>query len=990
MSVAFQARRRLVIPALSMLAVLCAVLSAEPLAAQEARGSVLVRVTERATNAPMADVVVRVVGTQVSQVTNAAGQALLLNVPVGRQTVTTQRLGFGTTSDTVVVAAGQTAALAVTLNESAVQLEGLVVTGTATGAQRREIGNSMTVVTSEQIQKIGAQNFEDLLRGRALGVSVTGSSGTAGAGSDLTLRGVSSVNGRNDPLIYVDGVRLPSGLPEGSTGEAEEHASFLGSINPADIDRIEVIKGPAASALYGTEATAGVIQIFTKKGQAGPPRWTLNVSQGLSTIGHVGPSLDPTGLHVNDCTRQLTFDSTTYKFGILNERDPGCPSSGSWVRDAHVQKYNLSARGGAGDVTYYLSGGWDNTQGVVAPQGAKNLTLRGNFTFNGLRNLEITMSNMYSRRDIVWIPNGDQTEGLLYNVARGPFGETPGNNDAVVLDMELDQFINHFNSAANISWTPSASFRHRLNIGLDFSNSHYITEEPWLFWNNPEGSRTADVENQRVITFDYAGSWHRALPWNLTSTLSWGGQYNQGEHLGVRGDAFTFIGPGDKVLQNGEEFTAQEDRDVTESGGFMLQSQIGWRNRLFVTAGLRADTHSAFGSDYTVDQKFTMFPKLQAAYTISDHSFWPKWWETFRIRSAFGVSGDPPGVDDPVTYFQVAGTDENQLGFIIQNQGNPGIGPERATEWEYGLDGSLLNGRLAYELTGYQRKTTDGRIFVTPPSSNGIAESIPVNTGEWKARGFEGSIDVLALERDAFRLSLNAGYQWNRTEMVDLGSPEFANFSFNYLNQYRTGYPMPSLWDEKVINADSVGVLPIYSDTVEYFGPTRPPHELSLGTSLTLFDRLTIDAFGVGQYGHVLYDDLAQEMATEGLWPACFETNVRVEQFQAGNTNAIAGLTAGQIAKCSQDYATDGDWTESANYFRMQSVTANYRVPESILRFGFTQAVVTFQATNLFTITNFSGLYPDALIRPLEQTARGAGYILPPPRTYTLGFRLNF
>ena len=991
MSVAFQVRRRLVKPALSMLAVLCALLGATaPLVAQQARGNVMVRVTDRTTSAPMADVVVRVVGTEITQVTNAAGQALLTNIPVGRQSIATERLGFGTRTDTVTITAGETAALAVSLNESAVQLEGLVVTGTAMGAQRREIGNSISVVTSEEIQKIGAANFEDLLRGRALGVSVTGTPGSPGAGSDLTLRGVTSVNGRNQPLIYIDGIRLPSGMPEASQGESQENASFLGSINPADIDRIEVIKGPAASTLYGTEASAGVIQIFTKKGQPGKPRWTFNMKQGLSTIGHVGPELDPTGLHVNDCTRQLAFDSTTYQFSVVNTPDPGCPSSGTWLRDAHVHDYQLSARGGAGDVTYYLSGGWGNTQGVVAPQSAKNLSLRGNFTFDGLRNLQITMSTMYSRRDIVWIPNGDNTEGLLYNVARGPEGATPDNRDDLVLDMEQDQFINHFNTAGNISWTPSASFRHRLNVGVDFSNSHFITERPWLFWNNPEGDRAADIENQRVLTFDYAGSWHKALPGDFTSTLSWGGQYNQGEHLGLRGDSEGFLGPGDKVLQNGEEEFVQEDKRVTESGGFLGQAQIGWRNRLFVTGGFRADTHSAFGENYTVDQQFTIFPKLQATYTLSDHAFWPDWWETFRVRSAYGESGEPPGVDDPVTTFQVAGTDENQNGFIILNQGNPDIGPERARELEYGLDATMFNGRLGVTFTGYTRKTTEGRIFVTPPSSNGIAESVPVNTGEWRAKGFETSLDVIMFEREAVRWSVNGGYQYNRTEMVELGSPEFAGFSFNYLNQYRTGFPMPSLWTNRIINADSVGQLPIYSDTVEYFGATRPPHEISLGTSVTLFDRLTIDAFGVGQYGHVLYDDLAQEMATDGLWPPCFETNVRVEQFQQGATEAIANLTAREIAHCSQDYATDGDWVEKADYFRLQSVTGTYRIPERLLRFGLTSAMVSLQVTNLFTLTDFSGLYPDSLIRPLEQTARGAGYILPPPRTFTLGLRVNF
>lgn len=965
-------------------AVAAALFAVTPVVAQQS-GSILVRSVNGQTGEAVPGVQVSVQGTGIGGVTDSEGRFLLQNVPTGQRVVVTNMLGFGNKQLTVTVTADAVQQLDIELYPRAVELEGMVVTGTAIAAQRREIGNSIALITAEQISKVGAVNFEDILRGRALGVSVTGTSGTAGAGSNLTLRGVNSVNGRNAPLIYIDGVRMPTDNPEGSTGEAEEHASFLGSINPEDIERIEVIKGAAASTLYGTEASAGVIQIFTRRGQAGPPRWTFSTKQGLSTIGHVGPDLDPTGLYVNDCTRKLTFDSTSLSFGTAAIREPGCPSSGSWVRNAHVQDYQLSARGGSETISYYMSGGYNNTQGVVAPQNAAQTTLRANLTFDGFENFRIAVNNMYSRRDIKWIPNGDNTEGLLFNVSRGDRGETPDNNDALVLDMDLDQFINHFNTSANISWSPSASFRQKLDVGLDYSNSHYITERPWQFWNNPDGDRATDIENRRIFTLSYAGSWFRNLPANLTSTFSWGGQYNQSEHLGLRGDADIFIGPGDKVLQNGEEFFAQEDRDVTESGGFFLQEQIGWNNRFFVTGGFRADTHSAFGRDYTLNQQFTLYPKLQATYTLSDHGFWPQWFETARIRAAYGESGDAPDPDDPITLFQVAGTDDNKSGFIIVNQGNVDIGPERTREFEAGFDGSLFNGRVTFTTTGYMRTTFDGRIFINPPPSNGIAESMPRNVGEWKSRGFESSLDLLAFENDNIRLSLNGQYQYNRTEMVELGSPEFEAFNYNYLNGYRVGLPMPSLFGVKLLNPDAIGELPMYSaEDTTYYGTTRPPHEIGLGASLTLFNRLTLDAFGVGQYGHVLYDDLAQELAADGLWPECFPVNVRV------NAGDLADIPTREIARCSQNYSDNEDWVEDADYFRLQAATLSYRLPERWLPGSLTAATLQLQATNLFTITNFSGLYPDALIRPLEQTARGAGYILPPPRTYTLNVRVNF
>lgn len=296
--------------------------------------------TNGETGEPLSNVQVSLEGTGLGVLTNNQGRYLILNAPAGEREVVAQLIGFREERRMVSLGSGESSLVDISMYPLAVELEGVVVTGTAIAAQKREVGNSISLVTSDELLYSGAINLEDALRGRALGVSITGASGTAGAGSDILLRGTNSVNGRNRPLIYVDGVRMPTGTLEDASGEAQEHATFLGSIREEDIERIEIIKGPAASSLYGTDASAGVIQIFTKKGSPGAPRWTMNMQQGLQRVGHVGPSLDPTGLRVNDCTRQFTHSlDEGYHFnrdeaGTL-VADPGCPASGSWLRDAH-------------------------------------------------------------------------------------------------------------------------------------------------------------------------------------------------------------------------------------------------------------------------------------------------------------------------------------------------------------------------------------------------------------------------------------------------------------------------------------------------------------------------------------------------------------------------------------------------------------------------------------------------------------------------------
>lgn len=906
-------------------AALAFALLACPLSAQT--GTISGVLTNGETGEPLSNVQVSLELTGLGTLTNNQGRFLILNAPAGEREVVAQLIGFREERRTVSLGSGESALVDISMYPLAVELEGVVVTGTAIAAQKREVGNSISLVTSDELLYAGAINLEDALRGRALGVSITGASGTAGAGSDILLRGTNSVNGRNRPLIYVDGVRMPTGTLEDASGEAQEHATFLGSIREEDIDRIEIIKGPAASSLYGTDASAGVIQIFTKKGSPGAPRWTMNMQQGLQRVGHVGPSIDPTGLRVNDCTRQFNHSlEEGYHFNRDESgsliADPGCPSSGSWLRDARVQDYSLSVRGGSEDVTYYASAGYGATEGVIDPNESEDVNVRANFTFNGFENFQINLNNFYTRRDITWIPNGDQDEGLLYNVARGDEGETPDNDDSAVLDLTQDQVVNHFNSSANVDWTPVDNMRHRLTFGLDYSNSHFITQRPWLFWNNPLGTRTVDIENRRVITLDYAGTYLFELPGNFTSTTSAGAQYNQFEHLGNRTDVEGFIGPGAKVLENAEEVTNyNEDRDATEGGGFFLQEQIGWRNRLFVNVGLRADTHSSFGREYTKDVRFTMYPKAQATYTLSDHEFWPSWWETFRLRGAYGESGEAPPADASVTIFEASSlADENNLGFIINNLANLRIGPERAKEFEGGFDASLFDGILALNGTAYYRRTFDGLINVAPAPSSGIAESIPQNVGIWDSRGIEVGLDFLVFEGFSSRVSINANYQYNHTKMVELGDPQFEQFSFNYLNRYRKDRPIPALTGKQICNPDEMGALPTYTDDDDcvldgveianhpdtfFYAPSRPPHEASVGFRATLFNDFILDAFGVAQVGHWLYDDLAQELAADGLWPECWPINDAVNAgVQAEDPSLYSMYTAKEIGRCWENEST--------------------------------------------------------------------------------------
>lgn len=934
-------------------------------------------------------------GTGLGTITNAAGRYLILNVPAGQYTVAAELIGYGRETQTVTVTAGSSSVVDFTLRDRAVALDGVVVTGTPIAAQQREIGNSIALITAEDIIETGATTVDEVLRGRTPGLTIQGTSGQAGSGSNVVLRGLTSVNGRNQPLIYVDGVRINDQGTYEAAGEAQVNATVLNSIDPEQIERIEVIKGAAASTLYGSEAGAGVIQIFTKGGAVGPATWSFSSTSSLATPPHVGPDSDPTGLHVNDCTANGPIPSDT-----TVAPDPGCPASGSWLRNAFSQDYQLSVRGGAEDFSYFASAGWERQEGIVNvpeqydPQNSQNFNLRANFSFDAWENFSIRFNNSYSRRDIRWIPDGDNLEGLLFNVTFLDQGETPGNDDSRVFEMDIQQDIDHFTTSTNINWTPSDNFQHRINAGLDWTNSNQRTDRPFLFWAFEDGDRTVDIENSRIITLDYAGSWAWQAGDNWRSTFSWGGQFVDREELGLRGDCEGFVGPGAKLTENCRDITnLNEDRFGFKNGGVFLQEQIGWANRFFVTAGARLDNHSSFGDDLALDQSFVVYPKAQATYTLSDHDFWPTFFETARLRVAWGESGEPPPPDASKSIWNIAGADANEQGFIVGTVGNPEIGPERTSEVELGFDAGLFDGRVALQTTYFNRQTTDGIIFVDLPASNGLFESLATNVGSWESRGFEAAVDVFVIDGDDFSVNLNGSYQYIDTEMKEFGADEDNSLNVGFNNRFKIGDPFPSTYGNRVINPDEVGVLPERSDTLEFQGQTRPPHEVSFGASVAIGDRLTLDAFGIGQFGHVLLDDQAQELAAEGLWPDCVDIDQQVEAWFTGGRpeGGLSPLTAGQIAQCSRRYAANEDWVFDADFFRIQSLSASYRLPESWLPGALQSAVVQLRANNVALFTDYPGSDPDALLQPATQVLRRAsGYTLPLPRTYSFNLRVTF
>jgi len=947
----------------ALASVLLLFFTAFPLAAQ-ATGQVSGRVTHATDGEPLSNAQIVIQGTTIGTMANPQGRYLILSVPVGTHVIEVTRLGYAYQSMQVTVGAGETAVADFALRTEAINLDELVVTGTAGSARRREIGNTVSVITADDLEAQPIISVTDALQGRTSGLTITSMGGNPGSGSEIMLRGVNTLGGPsgNHPLIYVDGVRMEMSY-YGDSGEANTRASAFDDLDPNSIERIEVIKGAAATTLYGTEAAGGVIQVFTKSGGGGTPQWTFSTSQGFSEIGHVGPEEDPTGLHMNDCTM-----------------DPGCPESGSWLKKGYVQEYDLSVQGGR-EVPYFISASLGDQKGNIGSSGATNMSLRANFRFEPLNNLTIRSSNLFTRRDITFVPDGNNAEGLILNVMRGEQDYSPGHDDSAVLDMDLRQQIDHFITGLQIQWSPSVNMNHRLNVGMDYASADYTEERPWGFFYKPEGDRQNDLEMDRNLTADYAGSWSTDLrvpflDFDFSSNLSWGAQYYDEFSWGVYGFGENFAGPGLKLVESGTYSEANESWLRTASGGFFLQEQFGWNDRLFVTLGARWDGFSTFGEDFGL----AFYPKASAAYTISDHDFWPSWWEAMKLRFALGESGRAPAPFSSNRTWTAAGatSDDGQPGLILSELGNEEVGPERTMEMEGGFETSLFEGRLSLDFTYFTQTTRDALLRLDRPASIGTEQAILTNLGKVENAGYEFAANATLVSGSNFSFDLGGNYYHGKDEVASLGP---------VTDERLQGRPVSALFGDCVTNPDEFA-RPDFEEC--YLGTPRPTTTFSIIPRLTFFGNLTLEGLGEYQGGHIKQNGTARQNIRREYWATCQDVIDAIELDRDNQYN----YTARELAKCSNRDANYGSWTMAADFFRIRSLVMSYRLPESLLPGQISGMTLRLQGRNLWYWTKYEDGDPEThgYTGPTGSwyaTSRDY-YGLPIPRVFLFSATVNF
>lgn len=742
--------------------------------------------------------------------TTADGRYRISDVPTGSVTIEARFVGYQTRTKQVSVTDGAPVVVNFTLSQTEMNLDEVVVTGAGGPVEKRKLGNTIGTISAEDTETAPVSSFSDVLQGREPGLLGLPSSGSTGEGSRIRIRGSASLSQSNEPLVFVDGVRVDQEGGFGgfvSAGGAGS-PSRLDDINPNAIERVEVLKGAAAATLYGTEASNGVIQVFTKQGESREePRITLSMRQTASAYPRRVP--DNTGFARTPAradTMSRYYDGTVQPYELVRQN-----YTHDMFGTGYGQEYSASVDGGGSTVTYHVNGRWTRTDGPLdgsgVPFSAGNRVrandelgrLQGNARVNIFPSdeLQFRVALGFSDTDFETFQTGNNINGIVSGAMHGKpemvnDQNLSGSSYVSSLQERLQQTVTQstrsFNTSLGVNYRPLDAWTLDGTFGLDFTDQGSESVRPYGWDINNftgtevDGARRTSDRSFVSGTIDLRSTLSHD-PGRFSSSLITGTQIYLTETTLRSSVARDFPGPGLSVSGAAAEQEVSETLIEEAEFGLFAQEQVGFEDYLFLTVGGRYDAHSAFGSEFSG----VFYPKVSLSATFADAPFWSPVGpiSSLRLRGAIGQSGLQPGTFDALTTYQSQNSGRG-AGIVPENLGNPDLRPEISTEWEVGLDLGLWDGRAAVEATYWDRTVRDALVARQFPVSGGFLQSQQDNIGALAARGVELGLSGQVLETsnlsvDAFA---NASYLWEQVESLGDAPPIKVGGSYPRYRQF--------------------------------------------------------------------------------------------------------------------------------------------------------------------------------------------------------------
>jgi TonB-linked SusC/RagA family outer membrane protein len=931
-------------------------------------GGIRGKVTDKGSGTPLVAATIQVEGTQLGAITADDGSYRIAGVAPGVHVLNARRVGYTPAKQTVTVADNQTATADFALEASASSLQAIVTT--ATGEQRRiELGNAVaTLDASGRTASTAVKDIGDLMAAQMTGVQVMDASITGGA-SRIRIRGQSSMALTNDPIYIIDGVRMTSVTSGAGTGGGTV-PSRANDIDPEQIENIEVVKGPSAATLYGTDAANGVIVITTKRGKAGKAAWSGHVEQGqlvdhnnypatYALLGHSPGSTTQRRCFTYDIAEGTCALDSASVLNLWTNPDLTTLKIGS------RQLIGGQVSGGTDQIRYFLSADMNQETGPVGlpavdqrrfdslgvairpnmsrPNNLQQLSLRMNLNAAVTPTFDLAVSTAFMSIDQRFPQSENGGHGSYVQAmefgpgyAAGPgytgvgvvgeklygySGMTPGEIFQYVSTQNVQRFI----GSSTASWHPLSWLQGRADIGYDLT-----AEDDNQLQRLGEGptSGTAllgSASDSRVTLGNFTANLGATAQWQLRpwaqlkSTI--GAQYVLKDQTVTTGTG-SQLAPGAESPSQGAVFAVASSTSPAKTLGEFIEEQLALHDRLYITGAIRADKNSAFGVNYAG----AYYPKAAVSWILSNESFFPKirGLDELRVRSSVGASGVQPGATSALRTYAVTNVvfgGTTVAGLSQSNPGNPNLKPERSSEFESGLDAKMFGERVNLELTYYKRNTNDALITQPVAPSAGVAGYLS-NLGGVQNSGVEYQLRTQILDGREFGWDLTYGGSFNQNKIVSLGpivSPPFTN--------PQVGYPINATFLRTITYTDAnhTGLLTRSEVTISpassqvFAGPPNPPTQISLTSGFEMLNRrLRISVFVDRKWG-------ARAGDLELMLPCLVATSCGDLQ----RMNAPLWYQARAIAV--KQGVTSG-YNEDASFTRLREISATYDLGESLAR----------------------------------------------------------
>lgn len=957
---------------------------------------------------PVIGATVAVRGTSLGAVTGLNGEYTLKDVPE-KAKVTISFIGY----KSVTLPVMDKSLDRIILKEDAELLDEVVIVGY--GVQRKsDITGSVSSVKSKELLSAPNTSTAQALQGRVSGVVVQNTSGDPSGAVSIRIRGSNSLTYGNDPLIIIDGVQ------DGN----------IGSLNPNQIESVEVLKDAAALSVYGSKGANGVILVTTKKGAAGKVRISYNGFVSFDQVGKKLPSLNATD-YASLLNEARVENNLNPIFG--QEELAGLGEGTNWqdeiFRSAVSHTHNVSISGGKEGISYFVAGGYTDKQGVILNTDFKEYTFRSNFKIQANKRLSFVL-NTFASYDksqkgeyeqaisaaLQWSPTKAVYDSESVGGYTQPGGVGPTSFNPVGYAKE---FVNdNSGSVFNVAVTGEYKFWDFLKFSTLFSyktnsrSSGYFDNQ--VVNNGPttevsgskSQSRYIALQSTSILTFDKSFGKHNVQATGVYEVLK---DNYDGTSASAKGIP---VGLGYNGLQFGSILQQPwVETSKTTMQSFMGRVNYSYLKRYMLSASIRYDGASQLAEGH----KYDSFTAFSAGWNVMEEAFMENLRvivPEFKIRASYGTVGNaavPPFASQ--LKFTPGLDANNNPTLAISQLSNENLKWERTKEFNVGIDSRWWDGRLSFSAEYYKKKTTDLLMWQKVPTALGV-ESILTNVGEVSNRGFDLTLGGIPVSTKNFKWDINYTVNYNKNKILELdglsdmmiytSNADFPGLVGSYVQMVGQpmgtflGYTFAGVWKQnEATTAALYGAKPgdakyadinkdgkIDKDDIGIIGNAQPVWSFGFNNTFAIYN-FDLNIFWQGVAGNDVYNQ--NRVRREVYSSDAFPTNPIVkEHWTPENETNIPSFSG-------TEYVNSSRWVEKGDYLRLKNVTLGYRLPQHLLsRIGFDAARIYVSANNLWTITNYTGYDPEASMGT-DATAAGVDRgIYPSAKSFLVGLDITF